>query len=78
MMNKPRILVTSAAGRNGSAAVLELLRNGFSVRAFVRRNDARSETLRKAGAEIFVGNLFDLSDLRSALVDVQRALQTTS
>ena len=78
MMNKPRILVTSAAGRNGSAAVLELLRNGFPVRAFVRRNDARSETLRKAGAEIFVGNLFDLSDLRSALVDVQRALQTTS
>ncbi len=46
---------------------------GFPVRAFVRRNDARSETLRKAGAEIFVGNLFDLSDLRRALVDVQRA-----
>ena len=73
MTNKPRILVTSAAGRNGSAAVLELLRKGFRVRAFVRRNDARSETLRKAGAEIFVGDLFDLSDLRRALVDVQRA-----
>ena len=72
-MSKPRILVTSAAGRNGSAAVLELLGMGFPVRAFVRRNDARSETLRKAGAEIFVGNLFDLSDLRSALIDVQRA-----
>jgi uncharacterized protein YbjT (DUF2867 family) len=52
---------------------LELLGKGFPVRAFVRRNDARSETLRKAGAEIFVGDLFDLSDLRSALVDVQRA-----
>ena len=73
MKNKPRVLVTSAAGRNASAAVLELLRMGFPVRAFVRRNDARSETLGKAGAEIFVGNLFDLSDLRSALVDVQRA-----
>ena len=72
-MNKPRILVTSAAGRTGSVAVLELLRKGFAVRAFVRRNDVRSETLRKAGAEIFVGNLFDLSDLRRALVDVQRA-----
>ncbi len=70
---KPRILVTSAAGRTGSVAVLELLGKGFPVRAFVRRNDARSETLCKAGAEIFVGNLFDLSDLRSALVDVQRA-----
>jgi NAD(P)H dehydrogenase (quinone) len=73
MMNKPRILVTSAAGRTGSVAVLELLRKGFPVRAFVRRNDVRSETLRKAGAEIFVGDLFDLSDLRTALVDVQRA-----
>ena len=67
-MTKPRILVTGAAGRNASAAVLELLRNGFPVRAFVRRNDARSERLRKAGAEIFVGDLFDLSDLRRALV----------
>jgi uncharacterized protein YbjT (DUF2867 family) len=73
MMNKPRILVTSAAGRTASVAVLELLRKGFAVRAFVRRNDVRSETLRKAGAEIFVGNLFDLSDLRRALVNVQRA-----
>jgi len=73
MTTKPRILVTSAVGRNASAAVLELLRKGFPVRAFVRRNDARSEALRKAGAEIFVGNLFDLRDLRSALVNVQRA-----
>ena len=72
-MTKPRILVTSAAGRNGSAAVAALLRQGFLVRAFVRRDDGRAETLRKAGAEIFVGDLFDLSDLRRALVDVQRA-----
>ncbi len=72
-MTKPRILVTAAAGRNASAAVLELLRKGFPVRAFVRRQDVRSEKLKQAGAEIFVGDLFDLSDLRSALVDVQRA-----
>ncbi len=72
-MTKPRILVTAAAGRNASAAVLDLLGKGFPVRAFVRRQDARSEKLKQAGAEIFVGDLFDLSDLRSALVDVQRA-----
>ncbi len=72
-MSKPRILVTSAAGRTGSAAVLELLKKGFPVRAFVRRSDSRSEMLRDAGAEIFVGNLFDMGDLREALVDVQRA-----
>ena len=71
--NKPRILVTAAAGRNASTAVLDLLGKGFLVRAFVRRQDARSEKLKQAGAEIFVGDLFDLGDLRSALVDVQRA-----
>ncbi len=73
MRTKPRVLVTSAAGRNGTTAVLDLLEKGFPVRAFVRRDDARAETMRQAGAEIFVGDLFDLRDLRSALVDVQRA-----
>jgi uncharacterized protein YbjT (DUF2867 family) len=70
---KPRVLVTSAAGRTGAAAVAELLRLGFPVRAFVRRDDARAAALRKAGAETVVGDLFDLRDLRRALVDVQRA-----
>lgn len=71
--HKPRILVTSAAGRTGAPAVLDLLRRGFPVRAFVRQDDARAAVLRKAGAEIFVGNLFDWRDLRRAMVDVQRA-----
>jgi len=71
--NKPRILVTSAAGRTGSVTVLGLLKKGFPVRAFVRRKDARSDALRTAGAEIFVGDIFDMRDLRRALVDVQRA-----
>ncbi len=70
---RPRVLVTSAAGRTAAPAVLSLLEKGFPVRAFVRRDDARAEVLRNAGAEIFVGNLFDQRDLRSALVDVQRA-----
>ena len=72
-MSKPRILVTSAAGHTGSVVVKQLLEKGFPVRAFVRREDSRSEQLRKAGAEIFVGDLYDISDVRKALVDVQRA-----
>jgi hypothetical protein len=72
-MTKPKILVTSAAGRTGAPAVLQLLEKGFPVRAFVRRRDARSAALEKSGAEIFVGDLFDLSDLRRALNGVQRA-----
>ena len=73
MSTKPRILVTSAAGHTGTAAVHELLAKGFPVRAFVRRHDVRSERLRQSGAEIFVGDLIDMEDLRHAMVDVQRA-----
>jgi NAD(P)H dehydrogenase (quinone) len=72
-MNKPKILVTSAAGRTGSTTVLELLREGFPVRAFVRSRDARAQALEKAGAELAVGDLFDFRDIRQALVGVQRA-----
>lgn len=72
-MAKPKILVTSAAGRTGSAAVRQLLEKGYPVRAFVRRRDARAEVLEKAGAELAVGNLFDFRDLRQALSGVQRA-----
>ena len=70
---KPRILVTGATGRTGVPAVLELLEHGYPVRAFVRRKAGRSEALREAGAEIFVGDLFDYRDLERALVGVQRA-----
>jgi uncharacterized protein YbjT (DUF2867 family) len=72
-MRKPRILVTAASGRNASAAVLDLVKRGFPVRALVRRHDERAESLRAAGAEIVVGDLFDFGDLTRALADVQRA-----
>jgi uncharacterized protein YbjT (DUF2867 family) len=39
----------------------------------VRRVDPRSERLRKAGAEIFVGSLEDMTDLRTSMANVQRA-----
>ncbi|MCI0622975.1 MAG: NmrA family NAD(P)-binding protein [Acidobacteria bacterium] len=72
-MPKPRILVTSAAGHTGTAAVLQLLEKGFPVRAFARRKDQRSERLRQAGAEVLVGDLLDMRDLRRALANIQRA-----
>lgn len=73
MPQKPKILVTSAAGHVGSAAVLELLRREYPVRAFVRRKDQRSVALEKAGAEIFEGDLRDYRDLELSLKGVQRA-----
>ena len=73
MTSKPKILVTAAAGHTGSPAVLQLLEKGFPVRAFVRRKDARATALEQAGAELFVGDMFDYRDLREAMVGVQRA-----
>ncbi|MGI9452447.1 MAG: NmrA family NAD(P)-binding protein [Geminicoccaceae bacterium] len=73
MTTKPKILVTSAAGRTGSAAVRQLLEKGFPVRAFVRRRDARAAALEQAGAELLIGDMFDYRDLRKAMVGVQRA-----
>ncbi len=72
-MLKPKILVTSATGKTGSAAVRQLLEKEYPVRAFVHRKDHRSEALAKAGADVFVGDMLDLRDLRRALTDVQRA-----
>lgn len=69
---KPRFLITTANGRTGSAAARELLRSGQTVRALVSRDDARAAAWRSAGAEVVVGSLYDLRDLRRALADVQR------
>ena len=69
----PKILVTSAAGHIGRPTVLNLLENGFHVRAFVRQIDGRSDSLARAGAEIFAGNLADIRDLRRAMAGIDRA-----
>lgn len=72
-MTLPRILVTSAAGNTGFQTTKQLLEKGFPVRALVRRADARSDALNALGAEIRIGNLQDIEDVRQALRDVQRA-----
>jgi uncharacterized protein YbjT (DUF2867 family) len=73
MSAKPEILVTSGAGNTGRPVTEALLRQGFPVRAMVRQEDQRSERLRALGAEVVVGNLFDVRDLRRAVDGVQRA-----
>lgn len=54
---------------------LQLLEKGFPVRAFVRSDDVRARTLAAAGAEIFVGNQYAISDMRRAMTDMSRAYQ---
>lgn len=72
-MIKPKILVTCAAGNTGFQTADQLLEKGFQVRALVHRLDARSKLLKALGAEIQVGNMHDIEDMRLALRDVQRA-----
>ncbi len=70
--SKPRILVTGATGKTGGQVAAHLLAAGYPVRAYVRREDRRSEKLKAAGAEIAVGDLADPQALLDAMRSVQR------
>ena len=71
--SKPRILVTGATGKTGGAVVAELLRQGWPVRAVVRRRDERSALLDTMGAETVVADFFDTEQLRQAMEGTRRA-----
>lgn len=75
MSTSPKILVTSAAGKTGRHVTKQLLQLGFPVRAFVRRRDARSDALVRAGAELFEGDQYSLTDMRRAMMGTRRAYQ---
>lgn len=63
---KHKILVTGAAGCLGGVGrtVVEILRQrDLPVRALVRREDERSDALRKIGAEVVVGDLTRAADV---------------
>ena len=69
------ILVTGAAGDIGAIGrnvVAMLLAKGHKVRALVRREDERAESLRKLGAEVVVGDLTDLQSVHRAIEGCKR------
>jgi uncharacterized protein YbjT (DUF2867 family) len=70
---KPRILVLTAAGKTGMPVALQLLEEGFPVTAFVHRADRRSDYLNAKGADIVVGSVTDISDMRAAMAGARRA-----
>jgi uncharacterized protein YbjT (DUF2867 family) len=69
------ILVTGAAGEIGSIGrylTEMLLARGHKVRAMVRREDERAESLRKLGAEVVPGDLTDLPSVHRAIEGCKR------
>jgi uncharacterized protein YbjT (DUF2867 family) len=80
-MRTGKILVTGAAGVVGSTAreaIRILLERGLDVRALVRTNDARAESLRKMGAEVVVADLLDLIGMRKAMEECSSVYFTMS
>ena len=70
--SRPKILVTGATGKTGSAVVKQMLDRGFPVRALVRRRDERSAQLESLGADVVIGDLLDLDSVRAAVQGVRR------
>lgn len=72
--NSP-ILVTGAAGALGAISrhlTAMLLAKGHQVRALVRREDERAESLRQLGAEVVQGDLTDLDSMHRAIAGFAR------
>ena len=72
-MPSPHILITAATGLTGRAAVRSLIEKGHHVRAFAHREDERSRTLQRLGAEVVFGELEDFSAVKAALNGIKRA-----
>nr|WP_298998351.1 NmrA family NAD(P)-binding protein [uncultured Allomuricauda sp.] len=73
-MEYKKILITAANGNTGFPAAKELLGLGFPVRAFVRNpNKEKAKKLQQLGAELFVGDIQDIRDVRNSLQGIESA-----
>jgi len=64
---KREVLITGATGDTGRAAVKESITRGLTVRAMVHRKDDRSGALERLGAEVMVGDLQKIDEIRQAM-----------
>lgn len=69
---KEKVLITSATGKTGFQATLNLLKDNYPVRVLVRSKNPKALELEKSGAEIFVGSIANENDLSKALQGVKR------
>ena len=78
-MSHPILITGAAGGTQGSTGRLVaglLLKQGIPVRAFVHKLDARSDELRRQGAEIIEGDLLNPASVQAAMKEVKRAYFT--
>ncbi|ADB37680.1 SDR family oxidoreductase [Spirosoma linguale] len=66
-----KLLITSATGKTGYAATLELLNGGHPVRIYVRSRNAKAIDLENRGAEIVIGLFDSYAQWRHALTGVK-------
>jgi NAD(P)H dehydrogenase (quinone) len=71
--NKKLFLVTGATGDTGRPTVKLLREKGYRVRALARREDHRAQDLRDLGAEVVIGDMLNLNDMRKVLKGVTGA-----
>lgn len=76
-MSSDKFLVTGATGETGRCTVQRLLEMGRAVRALVHKVDNRAEALRRAGAEVVVGDLFEHDDAIRATAGTTGAYSAT-
>ncbi|PWN86747.1 putative nucleoside-diphosphate sugar epimerase [Acaromyces ingoldii] len=72
-MSDSLYLISGATGATGRFTTLTLLNSGRKVRALVHKEDERSEPLKSLGAEIVVGDLLSLEQIRAAMDGVTGA-----
>jgi NAD(P)H dehydrogenase (quinone) len=72
-VSERRFLITGAAGETGRYTTEALMKQNFPVRAFVHRDDEQAARLRARGAEVAVGDLLDLDQVREALDGISAA-----
>jgi len=73
MEKQIKVLITGATGKSGGAAIDELLKMGYPVRAMVHSIDKRSEELVAKGVEVVQGDLLKLDDISAAMKGVDTA-----
>ncbi|MEI5996078.1 NmrA family NAD(P)-binding protein [Paraburkholderia bengalensis] len=65
-----KFLVTGSTGATGAPTVRLLRAHGHNVVAFVRREDDRSQAMKKLGADIVTGDMLKIEDVRRAMKGV--------